>query len=61
MAQLTLHRLRSLPEEEPLHRLALLEFALKPKDIVFIQDILQIKKLCVGFHDNERRRLCVVN
>ena len=49
-----------MPEEQPLHKLTLLEVILKSKNVVFIE-LEKIEEFCRSLHYCERRRLGIID
>lgn len=50
-----------MPKEQPLQRLAPLQFILEPKHIILIRKLQQIQELGRRLHDRKRRRLGMVD
>jgi hypothetical protein len=51
----------TVPEKQPLHNLALLEFILEPKTIVLVKFVHEVEKFCRGLHNGKRGRVSIVN
>lgn len=51
----------AMPKEQPLQRLAPLQFILEPKHIVLIGKLQKVQELSRCFHDGKRRGLGVVD